>query len=91
MNHHSFSASERHYRVLNVYMRDMRAGQWLRHAGKSLNIHPHQYENPMSTKSCSTSTRKGPADTPNTPNTEDTKEVKMREVLTGIAKDPYQV
>ena len=52
---------------------------------------PHQYENPMSTKSRSTSTGRGPADTPDTSDTEDAKEAKMREVLTVIAKDPSTV
>ena len=49
---------------------------------------PHQYENPMSTESHSTSTGTGPANTLDTPDTEDAKEAKMKEALTVIAKDP---
>jgi len=47
---------------------------------------PRQYENPMSTKSRSTSTGTSPADTPDTPDTEDSKKMKMKEVLTGEEK-----
>jgi len=53
MDRHGFPVNGRHYRGLNVYVCDTRAGQRSQHTGKALKIHPppirksHEHRKPL--------------------------------------------